>query len=305
MSKLKVKKILAYLFLILSMVSLSFKWISVISNDEGNMLAGVIYDLADGNSFFDLSAISDQLYDVAYIVEDGGVSISEGRQIVGTVSKGADILLDYGDSWGILEDKDIVMLKVIKLASPIYTIVFWGTILVGVYTLVCYLLKRKSIGGVIMIGLQCIFTLIVLCVIGLVSQKIDSGLLSISYGMVLGVASSIASTILWKQCVLDSAFATNDTSLKAQVIDLVDNTKNIDYKNLSNTVATTLDDTKRKISSMGNWTCPTCGSKMGASNKFCTSCGTQKPSPVFCPSCGQQFAANEQFCPKCGTKRPE
>ena len=59
---------------------------------------------------------------------------------------------------------------------------------------------------------------------------------------------------------------------------------------------------KVNLPSVGGWNCPTCGAKNGASQNFCTSCGTKKPEPPRCPNCGKLLKAGEAFCSNCGTR---
>ncbi len=50
------------------------------------------------------------------------------------------------------------------------------------------------------------------------------------------------------------------------------------------------------------WNCPQCG--QSNSGKFCSNCGTAKPSTDWtCPSCGTVNSG--KFCSNCGTKKPE
>ena len=54
------------------------------------------------------------------------------------------------------------------------------------------------------------------------------------------------------------------------------------------------------------WDCTKCGAK-GLTAKFCSECGTPKPTPGTtwdCPKCGAK-ALTAKFCPECGEKRPE
>ena len=56
----------------------------------------------------------------------------------------------------------------------------------------------------------------------------------------------------------------------------------------------------------GGWVCPTCGTQVAASAKFCSECGTKKPegpAKWFCPECGSPNTG--KFCTNCGTKKPE
>ena len=59
----------------------------------------------------------------------------------------------------------------------------------------------------------------------------------------------------------------------------------------------------------GGWTGP-CGTRNGASNKFCTGCGTAKPAATaesddtWTGPCGTKNAATAKFCTGCGTKKP-
>ena len=59
---------------------------------------------------------------------------------------------------------------------------------------------------------------------------------------------------------------------------------------------------KVNLPSIGGWNCPTCGAKNGASQNFCTSCGTKKPEPPRCPNCGKLLKAGEACCSICGTR---
>lgn len=53
--------------------------------------------------------------------------------------------------------------------------------------------------------------------------------------------------------------------------------------------------------SAGEWNCPNCHQKN--SGKFCTACGTPKPSgAAFCPECGTPAAPGAKFCSNCGHK---
>lgn len=49
------------------------------------------------------------------------------------------------------------------------------------------------------------------------------------------------------------------------------------------------------------WTCPKCGTQN--TGKFCTECGTPKPSGSICPNCGYKAPDGQnppKFCPECG-----
>jgi len=54
-------------------------------------------------------------------------------------------------------------------------------------------------------------------------------------------------------------------------------------------------------------TCPSCGSPLASSQKFCGVCGlnlagmAQQPLNA-CPTCGSQMAQGQQFCAVCGTR---
>jgi len=61
-------------------------------------------------------------------------------------------------------------------------------------------------------------------------------------------------------------------------------------------------------------TCPNCGADVGATSKFCASCGTpieraaaQPEAEVVsvCPDCGEPLAADAVFCVNCGKKLNE
>ncbi|WP_282190803.1 zinc ribbon domain-containing protein [Adlercreutzia caecimuris] len=67
---------------------------------------------------------------------------------------------------------------------------------------------------------------------------------------------------------------------------------------------------------MRTYACPTCGSTVGASDMFCSGCGTsrevilaQVPAApiaqptVFCSSCGAPVGESDAFCMACGAKR--
>lgn len=64
------------------------------------------------------------------------------------------------------------------------------------------------------------------------------------------------------------------------------------------------------------YTCPICGSTVGASDVFCSGCGTSREvilaqvaaSPaaqatIFCASCGAPVGEGDAFCMACGAKR--
>lgn len=64
------------------------------------------------------------------------------------------------------------------------------------------------------------------------------------------------------------------------------------------------------------YVCPTCGSAVGASDMFCSGCGTSREvilaqapaAPIaqptaFCPSCGAPVGEGDAFCMACGAKR--
>ena len=70
----------------------------------------------------------------------------------------------------------------------------------------------------------------------------------------------------------------------------------------------------------GSGSCPSCGSKMGADEAFCTNCGakkaakktttkTRKPkkeketNSLSCVKCGSEIATDDMFCTHCGSKR--
>lgn len=48
------------------------------------------------------------------------------------------------------------------------------------------------------------------------------------------------------------------------------------------------------------WQCPNC--KKEVNGKFCSECGTKKPSEKFCPNCGKKVNDDAKFCTECGTK---
>ncbi len=49
-------------------------------------------------------------------------------------------------------------------------------------------------------------------------------------------------------------------------------------------------------------TCPHCGAKNSASQKFCGECGQSIVVGVVCPSCGKVNATGQKFCGDCGAK---
>ena len=53
---------------------------------------------------------------------------------------------------------------------------------------------------------------------------------------------------------------------------------------------------------IGGWTCPSCGARQGAAQRFCDRCGTQKPEPPRCPACGALAKPGELFCSNCGSR---
>jgi membrane protease subunit (stomatin/prohibitin family) len=52
--------------------------------------------------------------------------------------------------------------------------------------------------------------------------------------------------------------------------------------------------------------CPKCVSKVPATSKFCSECGTQLTPPsagaMPCPKCGKSIPTGSKFCPECGEK---
>ena len=51
--------------------------------------------------------------------------------------------------------------------------------------------------------------------------------------------------------------------------------------------------------------CPTCGSRVPATSKFCLECGSKIEAPTGtknCPKCGHSVLASDKFCRECGTK---
>ena len=64
------------------------------------------------------------------------------------------------------------------------------------------------------------------------------------------------------------------------------------------------------------YTCPICGSTVGASDMFCSGCGTSREAilaqvaanpaaqtTIFCSSCGAPVGESDAFCMACGAKR--
>ena len=49
-------------------------------------------------------------------------------------------------------------------------------------------------------------------------------------------------------------------------------------------------------------TCPSCGSEVLSTSKFCNECGEKLPVNKFCPECGNKVDASSKFCPECGHK---
>lgn len=47
--------------------------------------------------------------------------------------------------------------------------------------------------------------------------------------------------------------------------------------------------------------CPECGAEVGASAKFCSSCG-HRLAPAVCPGCGNPITPGAKFCAECGTR---
>jgi len=52
--------------------------------------------------------------------------------------------------------------------------------------------------------------------------------------------------------------------------------------------------------------CPKCSEKVPATNKFCSTCGTNLTPPsegtISCSKCNKAIPANSKFCPECGNK---
>ena len=59
---------------------------------------------------------------------------------------------------------------------------------------------------------------------------------------------------------------------------------------------------KINLGAAGGWTCPSCGARQGAAQRFCDRCGTQKPEPPRCPACGELAKPGELFCSNCGSR---
>lgn len=57
---------------------------------------------------------------------------------------------------------------------------------------------------------------------------------------------------------------------------------------------------KPKAEKEEKMTCPKCGAKISAKDKFCPECGT--PLNKKCPECGTAIKAGAKFCPECGAK---
>lgn len=53
--------------------------------------------------------------------------------------------------------------------------------------------------------------------------------------------------------------------------------------------------------SAGSWTC-SCGQVN--TGRFCSACGSARPSGWFCPNCGRSNDSAMNFCPDCGTRKP-
>ena len=77
-----------------------------------------------------------------------------------------------------------------------------------------------------------------------------------------------------------------------------------------------IEQNRQQIAAIKNANvCPNCGADVGATSKFCASCGTaiertpaQQPEAApapLCPDCGEPLAADAVFCVNCGKKLSE
>lgn len=75
------------------------------------------------------------------------------------------------------------------------------------------------------------------------------------------------------------------------------------WQNTQNTVAQetkTQEQTTKESVAKDTWQCPNC--KKEVNGKFCSECGTKKPSEKFCSNCGKKASEDAKFCTDCGTK---
>ncbi|MBR4462484.1 MAG: zinc-ribbon domain-containing protein [Erysipelotrichaceae bacterium] len=118
-------------------------------------------------------------------------------------------------------------------------------------------------------------------------------LLALPDGLYLGIIDKLAGSIDLKPALA------NVGNKVRELKPVLENAGNKVKEEVSKIPTGDLKNTFKSVS--GGWVCPDCGSRNGASSRFCSNCGKVNPNIVVCPSCGKELKEHEAYCPDCGT----
>lgn len=269
--------------------------------------AGGIGDLAEelmGQfDFDDVGLKLGEAKKMAGAIRDGGLSIAEGKTILGKLSglMAKVEKSEYAD-WFLNEDALNIIGK-IKTFNVFYQLLFWATVLAGLWAAACRVLLRRDPVGVVSTALFFIWLAAALAVVAQFNERMggigaEESFLRITAWSVLAPLCSLAGLLLWGRC------AEELKAKKGGGIDL--GSLNGSLGTIKEKSGALLNQGKQAINAAAAlqkpWSCPACGAQMEAGKKFCSACGAKRPEPGRCAACGAVQEPGVEFCANCGAK---
>lgn len=276
------------------------EWKEKIADYGVGELAEQLMDLFD---FDDIGLKNADAKKLASALKDGGLSIAEGKTALSKLSGLATKIEKSEYAEWVLDEDTLDMLGRVKPLSVVYQLLFWATILAGLWAAACRVLLRRDPVGMVSTGLFFVW-LAAAMVAAMQLNKMAEGIgaqesfLRITAWSVLAPLCSLASLLLWGRCAEE---------LKAKKGDRVNlESLNESLGTIKEKGGALLNQGKQAINAAAAlqkpWSCPVCGAQMESGKKFCSACGAKRPEPGRCAACGAVQEPGVEFCANCGAK---
>lgn len=293
------------LLLAFCLAAMWMKWIDF--SQGGKMAANALNTVQYYLSGYTV-LMQDELETVADAVEDGGISLAEGRQLLRSAVTMAELL--EGSGLASMAGSELQeVLGSVKLVNGLYQLLFWGTIAASIWAAVRRLQGRDGVDA----KLYAAFFAGDLVLVWVLCAQVRNGLSDLAQAemladlvrptiwAVLAPVCAILSAVLWNEKAGDWLTEKLGADAAPKMEGLRQYTKAAAERG-----GAALVSCRRRAEDLvyeqRPWKCPACGAQVDAGQKFCPACGEKRPQISRCPRCGALQKPGAGFCSSCGNK---
>lgn len=232
-------------------------------------------------------------------MQDGGLSLSEARLLMGIGGKISSALKDNPSLSYWFGEDTLGVLRTVGRLNLLYQLCFFATVGAALWAAIQRARKRTDVFSSRVYPIMYSVWLAACVLLTLYLWKADD----FQFSLRPTLWALLAPACAWFSCILWNAF---DTQIAGA------NTTDFGKLDLSSFRGgiTALEQKGKGLFSKGTqafqqlagnpWTCPVCGTEMTKEKNFCTQCGAKHPEPQRCAYCGAVQEPGVTFCANCG-----